>query len=577
MALYYWVGGTNTWNSTATGKWSNASGVTPATYTTNPGAADDVFFDGFSPAGTVVTLSITANVRSITFTGFNGCTFTFGGNLTIGAGGLTLGANTTYLTSGAVTTYTVTLNATSTITSNGKILPTNLSLGGSGTTFTFAGNADFEGNLITAATAHNIKAATLTTVNLRIGGNISLLAITINATDHVTIKGYGTSKTYVSGSSATNIRCSFVSGSTYTSSGNSGLSGTSFLTVEALGQFNAVSTHTFSNNGTTYLSGFNASNNSDFFAYTNGNLVLFTDIVIKSYIQIQTIAMTITSTAGSRLLLEGNFTNIGTANCTIDILEFSGSTTSTVSATTTTTNIQIKSLTINKTGGGSVVFSPINANPLILYTPGLQTSSWTHTSGTIIQSINSIIRIQGQNDTSQFNFSTSVPSFSFSNLQIYGGKINLSSQLKCTRLSLNCNTTTTEFLSPTLFGFTADRLNVSNIVNSGRIIILKSGVTYTINTDLTMLGNLGGSSISLRASLVNSTKAIFNLEPGGTQTVESISPTDIDSSGNNNVGPPVKETIYSLNGTLLRTFNWSTGNQPPPVGAKITVGYTFVN
>ena len=577
MATKTWTGaGANElWNTAA--NWSGG---------TIPVAGDDIVFDGVAANGKKnCTLNVSFSALSVTFTAgysntgvspFNG-TFTFGASLTIGAGGLTLGANTTYNTSGTVTTYTVSLNATSTLTSNGKKLPTNLIMGGAGTTLTLSGNADFEGNLTGSTNAFNLKAATLTTVDLRIGGNISPGNVTVNTADFVTIKGYGISKTYGSNAAATNLRCNFVSGSVYTSLGSSALSGTSFLTVEAGGQFNAVSTHNFSNNGTTTISGFNASNNSDFFAYTNGNLVLSTDIVIKSFIQITTVAMTITSSGASKLLLEGNFTATGGAPTTIQRLEFSGASTSNVTATTNPTNLQIQELIINKTGAGSVVFNPISANPFRLYIPTGATYSWTHISGTVTQSNTSVIVISAQSATSQFNYSTAVPTFKFSYLEISAGIINLSSTLNCTllKLSLAFNTT---FTSPTTFGFTVDKLQVINTVNGLRAIVLKSAVTYSILYDLSMLGALGGTSGSITLSSSTAlTKAIFNLETVAQQQVEVVSPTDIDSSGNNGVGSPIKQTIYSLNGTLTRTFNWGTGVQPPPVGAKITVGYTFVN
>jgi hypothetical protein len=89
---------------------------------------------------------------------------------------------------------------------------------------------------------------------------------------------------------------------------------------------------------------------------------------------------------------------------------------------------------------------------------------------------------------------------------------------------------------------------------------------------------VGGTSgaIVLQASAAP-TKAIFNLEPGAVQNVEYVNPINIDSSGTGGVLPFTKLPIYTFGGTITTTFNWNIGNQPPPVGAKITVGYTFVN
>jgi hypothetical protein len=583
MALYYWVGGTNTWNATATGKWSNLSG-NPPFYTTNPGAGDDVIFDSFSTAGTVVTLGAGSNaiVGSITFATYPG-TFTFAANLS--SGNTTLGASTTYTASGGnPTTYTFTpRNVNSTFTANGKVLPTNLFINLNGTTLTFAGNADFGGNITTAATGHFIKSTTGIPCNLRIGGNISLSATTTNPTDQVTIKGYGTSKTYATGNATTNAIISFVSGSSYSPSASSGLAGTCSLTVEIGGQFTVPNPlHRFSNAGTVTLSGFNSSNNNSYFfglfASNTGTIVLSNDTVIKSSITITAFTTTISSTAGAKLLLEGDFLATSGANYTIDILEFSGTTASVVSATTIVSNLQIKQFIINKTGAGSVTFSPSSTtSPFTLYIPNGQTYSWTHTSGTVTQSGNSIIQINGQSTTAVFSYSTSFPAFRFSNLQIRAGKINCISELKCVYLKLYMSGGI-EFTSPALLGFTADTLVAINATNTGLSIVLKSLATYSILTELTMFGNLVGGTLALNASTLSpATRAIFNLETTAQQTVEAVNPNSIDSSGTNNVAPFSKQTIYSLNGTLTSTINWSNTVQPPPIAAKITVGYTFVN
>jgi hypothetical protein len=581
MALYYWVGGTNTWNSTPGGnKWATSSGGTTYINATVPGVGDDVIFDVLSGAVTV-TLTSAATVGSITFATYPG-TFTFAANLS--SGNTTLGASTTYTASGGnPTTYTFTpRNVNSTFTANGNILPTNLNVNLNATTLTFAGNADFGGNITTSAIPHNIKAATGTSIDLKIGGNISLGAITTSTVDPVTIKGYGTSKTYATANIATNARISFVSGSSYSPLASCGLAGTSFLTVEIGGQFTVPNpAHRFTNTGTVTLSGFNSSNNNSYFfgllASGTGTIVLSNDTVIKSSITITSLATTISSTAGAKLLLEGDFLATGGNNYTIDILEFSGTTASVVSATTLLTNLQIKQFIINKTGPGSVTFTPSTTSPFTLYIPTGQTYSWTHTSGTVTQSGNSIIQINGQSTTATFSYSTSFPAFRFSNLQIRAGKINCISELKCVYLKLFMSGGV-EFTSPTLLGFTADAFVAINSTNTGISIVLKSLATYSILTELIMFGNLVNGTLALIASnLTPATRAIFNLETTAQQTVEAVNTNSIDSSGTNNVAPFSKQTIYSLNGTLTSTINWSNTVQPPPIGAKITVGYTFVN
>ena len=83
--------------------------------------------------------------------------------------------------------------------------------------------------------------------------------------------------------------------------------------------------------------------------------------------------------------------------------------------------------------------------------------------------------------------------------------------------------------------------------------------------------------ITLNASVVSGTRAYFNLDNNATQLVEYVSATDIDSSGTLGVTPYSKQLIYSFQGVLTRTINWSTGAQPPPVLPSRTVAYTFVN
>jgi fibronectin-binding autotransporter adhesin len=326
MAVKTWTGAGANENWNTGGNWSGG---------TIPAAGDDIIFDGVAPNGNKnCTLNVGFNALSANFTGYTG-TFTFGASFTITSGTITLGSGSSYATNATPTSYTLTVAGTNPgLVSNNKILPVNLLVNLSGSTFTLTGNADFQGNLTAAATGHNIKAATGTTVDLRTGGNITLGACNINTTDHVTIKGYGTSRTYSSNSVCFNVRASFVSGSTYTSLGNAGLAGTSFLTVESGGQFNAVSTHSFSNGGNLTVSGFNASNNSDFYGYTSGSLILANDTVIKSFITIQATTIVITSVGSAKLLLEGNFIATGGGNCTIDRLEFSGTTASNITAVT---------------------------------------------------------------------------------------------------------------------------------------------------------------------------------------------------------------------------------------------------
>jgi hypothetical protein len=567
MAVKTWTGAGANENWNTGGNWSGG---------TIPAAGDDIIFDGVAPNGNKnCTLNVGFNALSANFTGYTG-TFTFGASFTITSGTITLGSGSSYATNATPTSYTLTVAGTNPgLVSNNKILPVNLLVNLSGSTFTLTGNADFQGNLTAAATGHNIKAATGTTVDLRTGGNITLGACNINTTDHVTIKGYGTSRTYSSNSVCFNVRASFVSGSTYTSLGNAGLAGTSFLTVESGGQFNAVSTHSFSNGGNLTVSGFNASNNSDFYGYTSGSLILANDTVIKSFITIQATTIVITSVGSAKLLLEGNFIATGGGNCTIDRLEFSGTTASNITAVTAS-NLQIKEFIINKTAGGSVNF---NSNGIFgLFVPSGLSYSFTHTSGTVTQNSTCIVRFWCNNAASTMTYSATNLNFRY--LEFLGGVLNLNSELLANTLRITPQSAafSTSITSSTTFGFTVENLLVINASGVARPITLKSAVVvYSVTANLTMLTTVAAAVVTLNASSAG-VRAIFNLENSATQTVEYVNATDIDSSGTGGVLPYSKQTIYSFGGTIApTTINWSTGSQPPPLAAKVTVAYTFVN
>ena len=503
-------------------------------------------------------LNVNFNALNVNFTGYTG-TFTFGASLTTTSGTITLGSGTTYSTNATVTSYTLTAQGTNPgLVSNNKILPVNLYTNTTSGTFTITGNADFQGNLITASTSHNIKAATGTTVDLRIGGNIGLSAIVVNTTDYVTIKGYGVSKTYASNGASTNIRCNFISGSSYTSLGNCGLTGTSFLTVETGGQFNAVSTHSFSNSNNLTVSGFNSSNNSDFFGYLAGSLILLNDTVIKSFITIQTLSISIACTGASKLLLEGNFTATGGATCVIDRLEFSGTTLSTVSAVTAS-NLFIRDISFNKTGAGSVNFT---STAFILSIPSSTTYTWTHTAGTITYSPTSVVRFGYAAPSSIMVYSESIslstPS-TINSLVLPAGILQLNSPLRATTLTLVGTTMTFTGTA----GWTCGTWLYSVL---GGVIVLQSGITYTTTTNVVMLGAAGVGRITMRSNAPTATYAIWTLQNPATQSMVYVNGQGIDSSAG--------MTIWSFGGditTSLPALNWGLG------AYQGTKAFTFVS
>jgi hypothetical protein len=570
MATKTWVG------SVVNNNWTTSANWLPSL----PVAGDDVIFDGVAPLGNnnCTYNAVGLSLLSINFTGYTG-QFTFSNNFTI-TGSMTLGAGASYVTSATPTTYTVTFNAAASgFTSNGKILPINISLNiNAGVTLTITGNAECQGNFSTTSNLHNIKAAATTSVNLRVGGNISLLGTTTSTVDPVIIKGYGVSKTFSANTGCLNQKIVFESGSVYTNTAaNVGSGGTSSYTVEAGGRFNAINNIASSSiSGTLTLSGFNGL--SDFMSISSsGAFILSNDTVIKGFFNIIS-GCTVSTSTGAKILLQGNLTSSNSSVVTIDNLEFSGTTLSTVSAATSGGNLQIKALSFNKTGAGSVNFTSLFG----LAIPTAIAYTWTHTSGTITQSLTSRINIVSATTTSQLIYSESgslTTPFTFSQLSINGGILSLNSKLRATRLYLTLGLSLTNITSSGLFGFDVDMLYFINVLSAVRTITLKSGCTYNMNVDFisySQFATLG--QITLNASTVGGTKAFFNLDNNASQSVEYVSATDIDSSGTLGVAPFTKQLIWSFNGVIAgTTINWSTGSQPPPVLPSRTAAYTFVN
>lgn len=110
--------------------------------------------------------------------------------------------------------------------------------------------------------------------------------------------------------------------------------------------------------------------------------------------------------------------------------------------------------------------------------------------------------------------------------------------------------------------------STANLLNSfaGGNLVLASGVTYTVRSQISFTGGTAGARPQIRASLTNSTKAILTLNFGAAQSMIYVNATDIDSSGG--------QTIWSFGvlpvTNLLRTINWNPG-----VPLR-TVAYTFV-
>jgi len=123
MATRYWVGGSGTWNSTATANWSASSGG--ASGASAPTALDNVIFDNNSNVGTgAFTVTIGTGALCLDMTFGSGASALDGAMTMAGTGTLTISTPPTLPASNlSVTgTFTLTMTGVGTLTTNGVSL-----------------------------------------------------------------------------------------------------------------------------------------------------------------------------------------------------------------------------------------------------------------------------------------------------------------------------------------------------------------------------------------------------------------------------------------------------------------------
>lgn len=181
MANRYWVNGTGNWDGSTTTNWASVSGG--AGGQSVPSNLDDVFFDANSGTGTCTITTVTAPAKSLTTTGY---TQTIAGSvgLTV-SGNVTLGSGMTWSHTG-----TFTINATSTLTTNGITL-NNLSKTAAATTLTFADNATFTGTVTLTNGTLDLNGKTLNCGALSCN-NTNTKTLAFGAAGVINITGTGT-------------------------------------------------------------------------------------------------------------------------------------------------------------------------------------------------------------------------------------------------------------------------------------------------------------------------------------------------------------------------------------------------
>lgn len=250
-ASRYWVGGTNTWNSTAGTKWATSSGGAGGAAV--PTSSDDVFFDANSGVSTV-TMSGTRNVKTLTTTGFTGTLTAATALSLVPHGAIVFGSGTTLSGTWNIATAAA-CGGGSSITSNGVTLPndgtaTPISLSlDEGCTLTILDATVLSGAIETA----NSATLTISSVNVTATRFIDLGATTtVNlGTGTLSLTGTGTvwtlSATLTVNPSTSTIKTTDTSATSKTFSGGGKTYNNLWFSGGGTGPFIMVGNNTFAN------------------------------------------------------------------------------------------------------------------------------------------------------------------------------------------------------------------------------------------------------------------------------------------------------------------------------------------
>lgn len=365
MADRYWVGGTNTWNTTASNKWATGSGEPGGASV--PGAGDVVFFDASSgPPGSVVTwTSASPTVLRIVCTGFSG-------TLATGGFGKTLAGTGTVWTSPS--TCRITGTPTMTVSSTGSTAISVTCIGHSTTDPNNAPNFSFTGGTYALTlSGAGFRALTFTGSSCTASGSVSLY-------QNLTLSSGGTftslAPTFIGSASVTTVGKTL--GNTSIAAGAGGVIVTlaDAMTLGAANTF-TLTTGTLNLNGFTLSTGIFSSSNSNTRAITFGSA----NIALTSTTAATTV-LSMATVTGFTWTGTGGFTRNQAATATVTFGTTGGTTTN---APNLTVNAGASALTITTgswldnvdfTGSTSTVtaFSLNMAGNLTLASGGTYTS-----------------------------------------------------------------------------------------------------------------------------------------------------------------------------------------------------------
>ena len=438
---------------------------------------------------------------------FNNSPFTFqGSSITYTAG--------TVVSSGT----TLVIDAVCTISTNGMTWNTVQLNPGWGLTF---GNDFNVLNLTTPVASFN---QTLTGSNINVSGNWTCSgALTMSGTTNFKLTG---TATFTPSTVIIQNNLTFVSG-TRTISGTilNYNTGTITYTAGTVNTGTCVLTITASTSATLNISGMTW--NSVTFQNAS-TITLSSDLNIGTTLQLN-------SGISNTITINGNNANIsGTLSISSGAGTIAGTTTFRFVGTTTTLLVAGGTTQNNITFvSGTVTFSGANF--------AYNTGTITYSGGTVNTGTTNL------NVASSTTFNTNGMTWNSITFTGASATITLNSALSVTTLTeqmVGGTPWTVTFAGTS--GFTVGTLLFSQ--SSGRILTLKSGITYTITTALTSTVSTSAGHNIINCSTVNGTKAIFTLQQGATQDLSFVDGTDLDSTAG--------KTIWSYKGTLTRALNW---------------------
>ena len=538
MALRYFVNGglNNNWTQTgAQSNWSTAPGG--AGGASVPTSADDVIFDASSPNcnlnGNGTCLSFDANT-------YGAKTWSLNSNsINVGTGIFRLGAGMTVTGNGTFIRNT-NVAGTMTMTSNGVVWPGNVTFAINAAGMAWADNWTILGNFSFGAFASVTGTATIT-----IGGSLT--------------NAGGVS----AGPSST---ATYVLNGTGTLDGNFGMliiintSGVITLTTSLRpGTLNYITGSVIVNPGHTYIITTGSSHLTDrtstggskinFFNLTgsqSGTVTLLSNLTVTNN---YTNNINVIFAGGFTIFIAGNLSSSGyiyNPSLTKTTLELNGPTSSTVQSTTSPPIIGTN-LIINKSASATVTF--------------LSNLFFGDSTNSILELTAGIVNPGAFTVTT--NTSCIINNMTLNNLTVSAGHTVTQNVLNTINNNLTLNGSAT-------FAGTAGWV-CANLVSTAAgtfTVTLQQAVTYRTRLQAFITGGTSGAARTTIISSGASTRAIWTLDQGASQSLIYVNGTRIDSSQG--------QTVWTFGGLIsttpvgAETLNWNIGSPPG------TFAYTFL-